>query len=255
MNPQVVAAIVNQGLQLKEFVIVQKLLPNCIAKEFDVNEVSEMVLNSTTLTNVFQNVSVRNHFGDKKRKQIELSEHEKLQQYFHPYMSNVASGMGKYVINGGSILHSLPGCKEQCLHADYDPALESSSLNRICLIALEDATSLIGLVNGKRMSLNLNQGDALFCKGDFIHAGAGYSTKNTRLHFYIDYTTTISSIMLPQLERRTYKLFSQNSDVIPLAVPHECACMKANQARMHGPKSKKRLRETMKYVRQGKPRV
>lgn len=252
MNPNVVATLVNKGLQLKQFIIIQNLLPDCIVREFDVREISEMVLNSSTLANVFQKMTVRHHFGDKKRKQVELCEHEKLNKYFHRYISEVANEMGDYVMNGGSILLSLPGCKEQCLHADYDPALDSSSVHRICLVALEDDTSLLGIVNGRRMSLKLNKGDGVFCRGDFIHAGAAYMKQNTRLHFYIDANR---SLILPESARKTYKLFSQDSITIPIGTPKECACLKACQARMYGPKSKKRRREAMKIVRAGRLRV
>ena len=78
-----------------------------------------------------------------------------------------------------SIILSLPGCMRQSLHMDYDK-------NKNCyliLVALMPNTSIQGYYN-KQIKIELDKGDILFARGDFIHAGDNYDITNVRLHFY-----------------------------------------------------------------------
>jgi hypothetical protein len=47
-------------------------------------------------------------------------------------------------------------------------------------------TKLIGNIDGKEIVLELDAGDAVIFRGDFIHSGAEYTKFNIRLHWYID---------------------------------------------------------------------
>jgi len=106
------------------------------------------------------------------------------------------------------VLRSDAGCKAQVPHCDFVPnkSLRQCSNDEVpggFLIALQDNTCLDvwpgshkAVYDGgggggnitllQRTCLNLNKGDAVFFRGDLIHAGCGYSCDNIRLHFYLD---------------------------------------------------------------------
>lgn len=105
------------------------------------------------------------------------------------------------------VLLSLPGCEAQAPHCDYVPdaaLLACSAATVPCgfLLALQDRTSLDvwpgshRVVRGeikrtaahtRRTRLFLSKGDAVMFRGDLIHAGCPYASRNLRLHFYLDH--------------------------------------------------------------------
>ena len=108
------------------------------------------------------------------------------------------------------LLRSLPGCQRQMAHTDYIPDEEllcCSAEDRplLCVLALEDKTKLVvwpgshKVISGRGRTippiqpkvLELNAGDTLVFRADLVHAGAEYTTENTRLHCYIDSKSVI----------------------------------------------------------------
>lgn len=83
------------------------------------------------------------------------------------------------------LLRSLPNCRQQTWHTDYDPDtlrdVEKKPLGVI--LALQDQTFFQQYPTTKHI---LNRGDLLFFEGDLIHAGAAYEHENIRIHVYID---------------------------------------------------------------------
>ena len=56
------------------------------------------------------------------------------------------------------------------------------------LLALEPGTELLFYPDGPSkpaLTMRLEPGDVLLFRGDCWHAGAGYTTKNRRMHFYL----------------------------------------------------------------------
>ena len=110
---------------------------------------------------------------------------------------------GDYVVRNFVILQSLPGCQEQEAHCDYVPTPEllettDDTVPLLFFLALEDDTTLEvwsgshRVVRGEhrvihKQQLKLNAGDAVFFRGDLVHAGSAYSKKNTRIHCYLDH--------------------------------------------------------------------
>jgi ectoine hydroxylase-related dioxygenase (phytanoyl-CoA dioxygenase family) len=94
-------------------------------------------------------------------------------------------------------IQSLPGCREQPMHRDYD--ISSSAFDNLtysaypcaAIIALQDGTRLPTwpiLEDGSvvRYVVELNEGDMLWFRGDLLHAGAEYEATNERIHVFLD---------------------------------------------------------------------
>ena len=87
-------------------------------------------------------------------------------------------------------LDSLPGCRQQRLHWDFNPDL-CEGLPR------KPASVILGMQRGARLMVRderanatvpivLGPGDVLVFEGDVAHAGAAYCVRNTRVHVYLD---------------------------------------------------------------------
>ena len=87
-------------------------------------------------------------------------------------------------------LDSLPGCRQQRLHWDFNPDL-CEGLPR------KPASVILGMQRGARLMVRderanatvpivLGPGDVLVFEGDVAHAGASYCARNTRVHVYLD---------------------------------------------------------------------
>ena len=92
-----------------------------------------------------------------------------------------------------NVLDSLPGCKEQKLHWDYDPGLIDCLPNgrpKPCsaIMAMQPGTRLCVYDEAKKavVKVALGPGDILVFDGDVAHYGAWYATRNTRMHVYLD---------------------------------------------------------------------
>ena len=127
------------------------------------------------------------------------------------------------------VLHSEPGCQSQQPHTDYDP--EKVKLaernNGSCAVplgvicAIEPGTMLVAYpgshLSGQQsvsQGLGLPQivhfeaGDLVLFRGDFVHAGAAYSSYgpgNVRLHAYLDvFSPGSAEPLLERQENTTY---------------------------------------------------
>lgn len=115
--------------------------------------------------------------------------------------------------NDWVILEAKPGCKPQAAHTDYFPPVCPLEIHEIpinVLIALQKNTSLNvwpkshKLVSTEYLGddvrrydndikpihkkvIKMEPGDMLLFRGDLVHAGAGYSELNFRMHCYLDY--------------------------------------------------------------------
>ena len=113
---------------------------------------------------------------DSKRRQASVPETD-------PIISRIISKLSR-VLNGHTlqnpvVLQSLPNCKQQPWHLDYDPA---NTTGFGLLLALQDETRLELLEE----TVHLNRGDVLVFRGDVVHAGSWYEQENLRIHAYVD---------------------------------------------------------------------
>ena len=81
------------------------------------------------------------------------------------------------------LLRSLPGCKQQDWHTDYNPATSFVHPPLGIIVALQDLTFFEEYPSTTHV---LNRGDILIFQSNLIHAGAAYSTENIRIHAYLD---------------------------------------------------------------------
>ena len=87
-------------------------------------------------------------------------------------------------------LDSLPGCRQQRLHWDFNPDLCEG-------LVCKPASVILGMQCGARLMVRderanatvpivLGPGDVLVFEGDVAHAGASYCARNMRVHVYLD---------------------------------------------------------------------
>lgn len=110
-----------------------------------------------------------------------------------------------------SVIHSKAGCQAQAPHCDYVPDLAlakapDAQMPLSVLVALMPGTRLNVWPNSIRLAtlsgrvlkemvpiaceeLQLEPGDVLVFRGDFIHAGSSYGEDNYRLHTFLDSPT------------------------------------------------------------------
>jgi hypothetical protein len=87
------------------------------------------------------------------------------------------------------IFNEDDGCDLQSNHTDHNSQWRYAFLGRksfSLIFAIMSGTKLIGNIDGKEIVLELDAGDAVIFRGDFIHSGAEYTKFNIRLHWYID---------------------------------------------------------------------
>lgn len=88
-------------------------------------------------------------------------------------------------------LVSLPGCKQQAWHTDYDPTCLSAEAGAASERRQKPASAILGLQEHTRLAflgghVALSRGDVVVFDGDVVHAGAAYSDQNIRLFVYLD---------------------------------------------------------------------
>ncbi len=106
------------------------------------------------------------------------------------------------------ILHSRPGCQPQAAHCDYVPdeelrAVSDETMPLAMIVCLMPETRLKIWPHSARLAtsepalltrvkpipcqeVELDRGDILVFRGDFVHAGSGYKADNYRIHYYLD---------------------------------------------------------------------
>jgi hypothetical protein len=90
----------------------------------------------------------------------------------------------------GTVIRSLPGCRQQDIHADYpsDSDRETAQYSNyfLAVLAMQEGTKLLFLNTAKVLyKVNIPKGALLIANGLFLHSGASYDVENTRLHFYV----------------------------------------------------------------------
>lgn len=92
-----------------------------------------------------------------------------------------------------SLIVSLPGCIPQSFHGDYDYENPASRRSFFVLVGLMTSRLHYLEFHGNitiAKVLTYSAGDIVVCRGDLIHAGAGYTDANIRLHYYADLPRT-----------------------------------------------------------------
>ena len=126
---------------------------------------------------------------DDKRKQVKLEK-------TNPVVKEMLSVLDKKCeLEGRSFeefhaLQSLPGCRRQGLHWDFDPDM-CEGLQRkpvSAFLTMEYGTRLHVRDEAENVTIPvvLEPGDILVFEGDVAHAGAAYVSRNTRVHVYGD---------------------------------------------------------------------
>ena len=95
-------------------------------------------------------------------------------------------------------LHSMPGCKQQQWHTDFDPVVVTRARKKPLgvVVALEDDT----FFETPSKTYHMAHGDIVIFEGDAVHAGSAYDVSNTRMHIYID------AAGCPRKNNRTYPI-------------------------------------------------
>ncbi|MDX1900998.1 MAG: hypothetical protein SFW66_03210 [Gammaproteobacteria bacterium] len=126
------------------------------------------------------------------------------------------------------IIYSKSGCQPQAAHCDYIPdqalkTVDDAQMPLAILIALMPDTHLNVWPNSIRLAtakpeqlksinpipcetIDLNSGDMLVFRGDFVHAGSGYQADNYRIHYYLD------SPKVPRTANRTWLIPKNQND-------------------------------------------
>ena len=84
------------------------------------------------------------------------------------------------------LLQSLPGCRQQQWHRDYDiTRLRKMHAKKPCgaILALQDNTKFDSFKHGQ---YHLDAGDVLVFDGNVVHAGSSYKELNVRVHIYLN---------------------------------------------------------------------
>jgi hypothetical protein len=87
------------------------------------------------------------------------------------------------------LLSSMAGDKEQDLHADFVPTENTGAIRDLknfhysAIISIQNNTQLI--IGQRKEIVDIPIFSMLFFRGDMVHAGAGYSEKNSRIFISI----------------------------------------------------------------------
>ena len=115
------------------------------------------------------------------------------QKWMQPALLGAGELSGRDPIEEVNIIQSLPGCRAQKLHWDYDPAHVTarppgSRKPASAFLALEPGTRLhvYDAVRKAHTQVVVPPGCMLIFEGDVAHAGMWYVSKNLRVHVYLD---------------------------------------------------------------------
>lgn len=143
------------------------------------------------------------HRNDNRRRQLTLTERTGDGPFVATLRRRLESMFPHRTARDWVLLESRPGCRQQAAHTDYVPtpallAAGDDDIPLLFLLALEDDTRLEvwprACIAGKprrypvfQTTLRLSAGDAVLFRGDLVHAGSAYDTRNLRLHAYLDH--------------------------------------------------------------------
>ena len=128
--------------------------------------------------------------GDKRRLQLKKDPtHLPFADLVRPALEGACPGRELAEVNN---ICSMPLCKQQKLHYDYNPdhveSLAPARKPRSAMLSLMWGTRLIvyDIVLERLVLVPIPPGCILLFDGDVAHAGAAYHTQNTRVHVYMD---------------------------------------------------------------------
>ena len=132
-------------------------------------------------------VSIEAGQNDTKRKQLIMQPDDKIATELLRVLLEKGELDGRVHADMVAI-HSLPGCREQRLHFDYDPELCRGKERKpaVALLGLQQDTHLLINCESETFTIVLGPGDIIVFEGDVLHAGAAYTHENTRVHVYLD---------------------------------------------------------------------
>ena len=168
--------------------------------------------------------------NDHKRRQCNLLVKSKYMQEFDSRVQKLVKDRVNTALKPTNpvILHSRPGCQPQAAHCDYVPddslkTVDDKAMPLAVLIALMPNTRLTVWPDSCRLAtkdteqlasvepihsqeLELNAGDMVIFRGDFIHAGSSYAEDNFRIHYFLD------SPFVPRTNNRTWLIEQHGCD-------------------------------------------
>jgi ectoine hydroxylase-related dioxygenase (phytanoyl-CoA dioxygenase family) len=186
---------------------------------------AELIDISDKKSDIIFNHNEKSKSNDFKRKQINITERllEKspnISRLLEDVASQTNDLFPHLQMNDWVIIKSLPGCKNQASHTDYQPSEEMEDESKIpinIIVALQDKTYINiwprshrlickDLVNTEGISswdlmsdaeknsykkinmikVEMKKGDLLLFRGDLVHSGSNYSESNIRLHCFMD---------------------------------------------------------------------
>jgi hypothetical protein len=127
-------------------------------------------------------------------KQISLNIWNQMQDFINNINVNFNTASKLSCSAECALLASLPGCKRQEFHYDFDHhnSPEICQFNYFAIIGIDDGAALHYIDDEFIGStIAINRGDLVICRGDLEHAGAEYAKTNVRIHFYLDATARV----------------------------------------------------------------
>ena len=122
---------------------------------------------------------------DERRLQRRLPKRSALMRRLVPVLRQLGL-TERRTVGPAVLMHSLPGCRRQQWHTDYDPdtleRAEGGALPMGVLVALQPDT----LFHTPTKKYRLSAGDVLCFDASVVHAGAAYRKENTRVHVYLE---------------------------------------------------------------------
>jgi len=166
---------------------------------------------------IFQQVAKDSQLQDNKRLQVIGADVPDTLRQTYSHVNNFVIALTHDVdptlrVSPESIIVSMPGCIPQSFHGDYDYENPASRRSYFILVGLMTSRlHYLEFHDGFSIAkiLTYKAGDLVICRGDLIHAGAGYSTANVRLRYYIDLPRTRREAPARKLNK-TY-LFSDDA--------------------------------------------
>ena len=166
------------------------VIPGYFSEEVSMIDLNQLRKDMVAAQVIFQQRGSKN---DKKRTQLREGylpkQHRDIVGLISNELEKVFKKVGRGRLSDGSVLKSESKCGRQQLHRDFNYAAEPrlTMLSYLVMVAAQDNTKLVVLIDGKEEVITLNKGDLFIGRGDLIHAGAAYKRWNIRLHWFVDY--------------------------------------------------------------------
>jgi len=169
---------------------------------------------------IFQQVQKKTQVQDNKRLQVVGTDISPSLRDTYSHISVFIHDLIKHFnphlrVSPESLIVSLEDCIPQSFHADFDFENPASQKSFFILVGLMTSRlHFLEFHDDIKISkvLTYKAGDLVVCRGDLIHAGAGYSEANARLHYYVDLRSPRKSAQVKPARKidKTY-IFSDDS--------------------------------------------